>query len=97
MRTLVFGLLSLVLLSPASAGSVLFVLGDSSAFGETDGSHNPSNGDRGTVRQFTDPFGRTTGTRPNVLAGTSRRTGKSATATSAFGGDAPRPQLTSGR
>ncbi len=71
MRTTPFGLLlSLLLVAPASAGPILVVLGDSSAFGETDGSRNPSNGDRGYVRPFADWLannGPNAGIRPEVL------------------------------
>src|SRR4051812_12723882 len=55
--------------SPAAAGPILLVVGDSSAFGETDRSRDPSNGDRGYVAPFADYLGaaRYGGQRPAVL------------------------------
>ncbi len=54
--------------SHARADSVLLVLGDSSAFGETDRTQNPSNGDRGYVAPFADYLaGQNGGVRPTVI------------------------------
>ena len=39
--------LALLLPAPASAAPIYLALGDSSAFGETNRTQNPSNGDRG--------------------------------------------------
>jgi hypothetical protein len=67
MRTFAFGLLSLIAAAPASAGPIYLALGDSSAFGETNRTRNPSDGDRGYVAPFADYLGKTTGVRPEVL------------------------------
>lgn len=50
----------------AVAEPIYLALGDSSAFGETNRTHNPSNGDRGYVRPFADYLGTVYGTRPTV-------------------------------
>jgi len=50
----------------AVAGPIYLALGDSSAFGETNRTQNPSNGDRGYVRPFADYLGTVYGTRPTV-------------------------------
>lgn len=64
-------LVAALLAAPATAhaGPVLLVLGDSSAFGETDRTKNPSNGDRGYVAPFADYLAGTRygGNRPTVL------------------------------
>lgn len=53
---------------PVAAGPVYLALGDSSAFGETDRTRNPSNGDRGYVAPFADYLGQKNGgVRPTVL------------------------------
>jgi lysophospholipase L1-like esterase len=71
MRTLTAGLLlALICSSPASAGPIYLALGDSSAFGETNRTRNPSNGDRGYVAPFADYLahnGPNAGTRPEVV------------------------------
>jgi lysophospholipase L1-like esterase len=52
----------------ATAGPVYVALGDSSAFGETDRTRNPSDGDRGYVKPFADYLaGRDGGLRPEVV------------------------------
>ncbi len=48
------------------AGPVYLALGDSSAFGETDRTRNPSDGDRGYVEPFADYLASVYGTRPTV-------------------------------
>src|SRR4051794_35056666 len=50
-------LVVLALPAVAPAGPVYLVLGDSSAFGETDRTRNPSDGDRGYVAPFADYLG----------------------------------------
>ncbi len=68
MRPVWFTLLTLGLcVSPAPAGPVYLALGDSSAFGETNRTQNPSNGDRGYVKPFADYLGTQFGTRPTVM------------------------------
>jgi len=64
-----FAVLTLfVLPTVASAGPIYLALGDSSAFGETDRTRNPSNGDRGYVAPFADYLGMTKyPSRPTVL------------------------------
>jgi lysophospholipase L1-like esterase len=55
---------------PAAAASMqtYLSLGDSMSFGETDFSHNPSNGDRGYVKLYGDWLGtHSGGVRPNVI------------------------------
>ncbi len=52
----------------ASAETIYLALGDSSAYGETNRTHNPSNGDRGYVKPFADFLAtRNGGVRPTVL------------------------------
>jgi lysophospholipase L1-like esterase len=52
----------------APAGPIYLALGDSSAFGETDRTRNPSNGDRGYVAPFADYLGSSRyPTRPTVV------------------------------
>lgn len=52
----------------AQAGPIYLALGDSSAFGETNRTRNPSNGDRGYVKAFADYLGRgENGVRPDVI------------------------------
>ena len=64
--------LCLVLFAAAASGTtavaepIYLALGDSSAFGETNRTQNPSNGDRGYVRPFADYLGTVYGTRPTV-------------------------------
>jgi len=53
--------------SAANADPIYLALGDSSAFGETNRTQNPSNGDRGYVRPFADYLGSVYGTRPTVV------------------------------
>jgi lysophospholipase L1-like esterase len=54
--------------SQASADFIYLALGDSSAFGETDRTRNPSNGDRGYVSPFADSLAqRNGGIRPTVV------------------------------
>lgn len=53
--------------APAAAGPIYLALGDSSAFGETDRTRNPSNGDRGYVAAFADHLGTRLGQRPTVV------------------------------
>lgn len=54
--------------TPAAAGQIYLAIGDSSAFGETDRTKDPSNGDRGYVAPFADYLaGRNGGQRPTVL------------------------------
>lgn len=53
--------------SVALADPIYLALGDSSAFGETNRTQNPSNGDRGYVRPFADYLGSVYGTRPTVV------------------------------
>jgi len=48
------------------AEPIYLALGDSSAFGETNRTQNPSNGDRGYVRAFADYLGGLSGGRPTV-------------------------------
>ena len=52
---------------PAAAGEIYLAVGDSSAFGETDRTRNPSDGDRGYVAAFADYLGSRSGTRPAVI------------------------------
>jgi lysophospholipase L1-like esterase len=55
-------------LAQATAGPIYLALGDSSAFGETDRTRNPSDGDRGYVKPFADYLaGRDGGLRPEVV------------------------------
>jgi lysophospholipase L1-like esterase len=56
-RTLAAVVLTLALPALAPAGPIYLALGDSSAFGETDRTKNPSNGDRGYVAPFADYLG----------------------------------------
>src|SRR5262249_13563379 len=54
----------------AAGGTIktYLAIGDSMAFGETDFTHNPSNGDRGYVGGYADWLGtRNGGVRPNVI------------------------------
>ena len=68
MRSFCFALLSLVACGPvALADPIYLALGDSSAFGETNRTQNPSDGDRGYVRPFADYLGSVYGTRPTVV------------------------------
>jgi lysophospholipase L1-like esterase len=68
MRTLWLSALALgVCVAPLPAGPIYLALGDSSAFGETNRTQNPSNGDRGYVRPFADYLGTVFGTRPTVM------------------------------
>ncbi|QEL18904.1 SGNH/GDSL hydrolase family protein [Limnoglobus roseus] len=54
--------------TPAAADHIYLALGDSSAFGETNRTHNPSDGDRGYVRPFADYLAtRDGGVRPTVV------------------------------
>jgi len=53
--------------SAANADPIYLALGDSSAFGETNRTQNPSNGDRGYVRPFADYLGSVYGTPPTVV------------------------------
>src|SRR5690242_8917127 len=51
-----------------AASMTYLALGDSVAFGETDFTHNPSNGDRGYVSLFADSLAtQNGGVRPNVV------------------------------
>ena len=59
--------LTLAVGSSARADIIYLAVGDSSAFGETDRTHNPSNGDRGYVAPFADYLGSRLGTRPAVV------------------------------
>jgi lysophospholipase L1-like esterase len=60
--------LALALPRPSAAGWSYLALGDSLAFGETDFTHNPSNGDRGYVSLFADHLATLNGgVRPNVI------------------------------
>ncbi len=53
---------------PASADHIYLALGDSSAFGETNRTQNPSDGDRGYVRPFADYLAtQNGGVRPTVV------------------------------
>ncbi len=61
-----FGL-SLSSLNVSRADTIYLAVGDSSAFGETDRTRNPSNGDRGYVAPFADFLGSRLGTRPTVI------------------------------
>lgn len=68
MRVRVFVLLALfVAAAPSAAGPIYLALGDSSAFGETDRTQNPSNGDRGYAKPFADYLAGVYGTRPTVV------------------------------
>ena len=59
---------ALALPGRAAAWPVYLALGDSSAFGETDRTKNPSNGDRGYVSAFADFLSkRYSGSRPTVI------------------------------
>jgi hypothetical protein len=60
---------ALALLPSADAGSMTYIaLGDSNTFGETDGTHNPSYGDRGFVAPVADFLATLDGgVRPNVI------------------------------
>lgn len=54
--------------APASADTIYLALGDSSAFGETNRTQNPSDGDRGYVRPFADFLAtQDGGVRPTVV------------------------------
>lgn len=67
MRTVWFAALTLWLGgTSAVAGPIYVALGDSSAFGETDRTRNPSAGDRGYVQPFADYLAGVFGTRPSV-------------------------------
>lgn len=58
----------LALAGPVRADIIYLAVGDSSAFGETDRTRNPSAGDRGYVRPFADALAvRYGGVRPTVL------------------------------
>src|SRR4051794_36939668 len=57
LRPLFAVLAVLAFANSAPAGPIYLALGDSSAFGETDRTHNPSNGDRGYVAPFADYLG----------------------------------------
>ncbi len=68
MKVFLFALCGLAAFSSAAfADPIYLALGDSSAFGETNRTHNPSNGDRGYVRPFADYLGSVYGTRPTVV------------------------------
>ena len=56
--------------TPAAAEPIYLALGDSSGFGETNRTRNPSNGDRGYVSPFADYLAGVYGTRPTVMART---------------------------
>jgi lysophospholipase L1-like esterase len=60
-------LLALAPVSPALAAPIYLALGDSSAFGETNRTRNPSNGDRGYVAPFADHLATVYGVRPTVV------------------------------
>jgi len=67
MRVRLLAVLSLVVsASLLRAEPVYLALGDSSAFGETNRTKNPSDGDRGYVKPFADYLGTPDGTRPTV-------------------------------
>src|SRR6188768_4089476 len=52
----------------AAADNIYLAVGDSSAFGETNRTQNPSNGDRGYVAPFADFLaGQNGGVRPTVI------------------------------
>ena len=53
--------------TPAAAEPIYLALGDSSGFGETNRTRNPSNGDRGYVSPFADYLAGVYGTRPTVI------------------------------
>lgn len=56
------------LVTPAPADTIYLALGDSSAFGETNRTQNPSDGDRGYVRPFADYLAtQNGGVRPTVV------------------------------
>src|SRR5262245_25759383 len=59
LRPLFALVVALALPTVSTAGPIYLVLGDSSAFGETDRTKNPSNGDRGYVSPFADSLGTT--------------------------------------
>lgn len=56
-----------VLATTARAEPIYLALGDSSAFGETNRTRDPSNGDRGYVKPFADYLAGVYGTRPTVV------------------------------
>ena len=62
-----FAVLALAVGSSARAEIIYLAVGDSSAFGETDRTRNPSNGDRGYVAPLADYLGSRLGTRPTVV------------------------------
>lgn len=69
-RFWLFAGLFLVTHSPLFAEPIYLAIGDSSAYGETNRTKNPSDGDRGYVSMFADYLGTTrgyNGTRPSVL------------------------------
>jgi lysophospholipase L1-like esterase len=73
MRRTIVALLAIsatvILVQPAGASTMTYLaLGDSVAFGETDFTQNPSNGDRGYVGDYANYLAMTNnGTRPNVV------------------------------
>ena len=68
LRTFLAALVVLALPALATAGPIYLALGDSSAFGETDRTKNPSDGDRGYVSPFADYLGTTRyADRPTVV------------------------------
>jgi lysophospholipase L1-like esterase len=80
----------LLLPSAAAAGPIYLALGDSSAFGETNRTRDPSNGDRGYVAPFADFLAtRNGGQRPTVvnLAIDGETTGSWATGTGRVSSD----------
>lgn len=66
-RSLVIVFTMLAVGSSARADIVYLAVGDSSAFGETDRTRNPSAGDRGYVAPFADFLGSRLGARPAVI------------------------------
>ncbi len=62
-----FVVLALAVGTSARADFIYLAVGDSSAFGETDRTRNPSNGDRGYVAPFADFLGSRLGARPAVI------------------------------
>jgi lysophospholipase L1-like esterase len=66
MRFAALALLTLAGVTSAPAAPIYLALGDSSAFGETNRTRNPSNGDRGYVAPFADFLAGVYGVRPTV-------------------------------
>ncbi|MBX9585541.1 MAG: SGNH/GDSL hydrolase family protein [Gemmataceae bacterium] len=68
LRLVVLCALFITLPGRAAAGQIYLAVGDSSAFGETNRTRNPSDGDRGYVAPFADYLaGRNGGVRPTVI------------------------------